>query len=108
MSKRTPKTHRDVIAIERAADQQVSVTIGAPTAGGREVDGGYSQLFNRVMSSGIYAELPLPARAVYTAMVYLADNQRYFVVDGRDGKGVNIDRIMTVSGCGETAVKAAV
>lgn len=108
MSKRTPKTHRDVIAIERDAGQQVSVTIGAPTAGGREVDGGYSQLFNRVMSSGIYAELPLPARAVYTAMVYLADNQRYFVVDGRDGKGVNIDRIVTVSGCGETAVKAAV
>lgn len=107
MSKST-KTHRDVIAIERAADQQVSVTIGAPTAGGREVDGGYSQLFNRVMSSGIYAELPLPARAVYTAMVYLADNQRYFVVDGRDGKGVNIDRIGQVSGCGETAVKAAV
>ena len=108
MSKRAPKTHRDVIAIERDAGQQVSVTIGAPTAGGRDVDGGYSQLFNRVMSSGIYAELPLPARAVYTAMVYLADNQRYFVVDGRDGKGVNIDRIVTVSGCGETAVKAAV
>jgi hypothetical protein len=108
------KKHRDLIAITRDESQHVQVTIGTPTlignptAGGREVDGGYSQLFNRVMQSGIYASLPLPARAVYTALVYFADNQRHFIVDGKDGHGVNIDRIMTVSGCGETAVKQAI
>lgn len=108
--------HHDYIAIERDADQEVHVTIGQPTAGGREVDGGFSQLFNRVMSSGIYAALPLPARAVYTALVFLADNGRFFIVDGQRGPGatagtgapgVNLDRIMQVSGCGETAVKSA-
>jgi hypothetical protein len=100
-----PNKHRDLISIEREADQEVRVTIGQTTAGGREIDGGYSQLFNRVMNSGIYADLPLAARAVYTALVYLADNQRQFMIDGRDGSGVNVDRIMKVSGCGETAVK---
>jgi hypothetical protein len=100
-----PNKHRDLISIEREADQEVRVTIGQTTGGGREIDGGYSQLFNRVMSSGIYADLPLAARAVYTALVYLADNQRQFMIDGKDGSGVNVDRIMKVSGCGETAVK---
>lgn len=102
------RKHRDVIAIERDETQQVQVTISEPTGGGREVEGGYSQLFNRVMQSGIFAALPLPARAVYTALVYLGDNTRHFIVDGKDGKGVNIDRIMAVSGCGETAVKQAI
>jgi hypothetical protein len=102
------RKHRDLISVERDETQQVSVTIGQTTAGGREVDGGYSQLFNRVMHSGIFASLPLPARAVYTAMVYLGDNTRHFIVDGKDGRGVNIDRIMAVSGCGETAVKQAI
>lgn len=102
------RKHRDVIAIERDEHQQVQVTISEPTGGGREVEGGYSQLFNRVMQSGIFAALPLPARAVYTALVYLGDNTRHFIVDGKDGKGVNIERIMAVSGCGETAVKQAI
>ena len=125
----TPKSeddgtrHHDLISIQRDAGQEVHVTIGETgghpsqtTGGGRDVDGGYSQLFNRVMSSGIYAALPLPARAVYTALVFLADNGRFFVIDGlhgpapervQDPPGVNLDRVMQVSGCGETAVKKA-
>ena len=122
-----PSKHRDYIAIERDAGQEVQVTIGEAragragdhepiyigqtTAGGRDIDGGFTQVFNRVLSSGIYAALSLPARAVYTALAYLADNTRCFVVDGgyggRAGSGVNIERIMAVSGCGETAAKKA-
>ena len=124
-----PNKHRDYIAIERDPGQQVQVTIGEaragggtgegdsdaayfgqPTSGGRDIDGGFSQLFNRVMSTGIYARLSLPARAVYAALAFLADNTRHFVVDGgygKAGRGVNLDRVMNVSGCGETAAKRA-
>jgi hypothetical protein len=85
--------HRDIIAIEREADQEVRVTIGQNSAdayvggqatdGGGAIPGGFSQLFNRVISSLSYAKLPEAAKLVYPALVWMADHRRQFVIENR-------------------------
>jgi hypothetical protein len=82
--------HRDIISIEREADQHVQVTIGqhAPhlgqqTDGGGSIPGGFSQLFNRVISTLAYAHLPEAAKLVYPALVWMADHRRQFVIENR-------------------------
>jgi len=85
--------HRDIIAIERESDQEVRVTIGqnsndsfssgATTEGGGAIPGGFSQLFNRVISSLSYAKLPEAAKLVYPALVWMADHRRQFVIENR-------------------------
>lgn len=75
--------HRDVISIERDADQAVHLTIGQATEGGGSIPGGFSQLFNRVISSFTYARLPEAAKLVYPALVWMADHRRQFVIENR-------------------------
>lgn len=77
------RKHRDVIAIERDGDQQVQVTISQPTEGGGAIPGGFSQLFNVVISTLSYAQLPEASKLIYPALVWMADHRRQFVIENR-------------------------
>ncbi|MEM6560231.1 MAG: helix-turn-helix domain-containing protein [Planctomycetota bacterium] len=66
---------------KRAQDE--TAVDGQVTDGGGAIPGGFSQLFNKVISSLAYAALPEAAKLVYPALVWMADHRRQFVIENR-------------------------
>jgi len=98
------KTHREVIAIEREEDQTVSLTIGStPTGGGREIPGGFDQMFRRVVAWRLYAKLPDAAKLIYPALVHLADNRDHFLI-----KDVGYATICDVAGVSRNTARRGI
>ena len=91
-----PKVNTHQIRVETEADE-VNVTIA--DHGG--VAGGFAKFFNRVIDSGVWADLSDAARAAYMPLVRFADHRNHFRV--RIGQAA----LMRHSGLSRSSVKRA-
>jgi len=91
-----PKLNTHQILVETEADE-VNVVIA--DHGG--VAGGFAKFFNRVIDSGVWADLSDAARAAYMPLVRFADHRNHFRVRiGQAG-------LMKHSGLSRSSVKRA-
>jgi hypothetical protein len=96
----TKKTHRSIV--ESDSPLVVTTADELRTAYQRAIPGGFSKLFNRLIDSGAYAQLSVPAQRIYPVLVRLAnfDREEQFVFDG------SIRSIAKRTGCNlSTAVR---
>lgn len=82
--------------------RQPSMIAAEPTAAG-EIPGGFSQLFNRAISTGALTRCSLPARALYPFLVWAADTQAQFVISGKSQP-----YLQKVSGLSQNALRKAI